>query len=76
MSRKYGKGNKTDGSSRAGGAGKSGTEQAWPVAGAEEHEAYLAYIGLMRQMEDMERLQIYFRGHTDAVAYLKKIKAI
>lgn len=43
---------------------------------AEEHEAYLAYIGLMRQMEDMERQQIYFRGHTDAVAYLKKIKAI
>ena len=43
---------------------------------AAEHEAYLAYIGLMRQMEDMERLQIYFRGHTDAVAYLKKIKAI
>ena len=43
---------------------------------AEEHEAYLAYIGLMHQTEDMERLQIYFRGHTDAVAYLKKIKAI
>ncbi len=43
---------------------------------AEEHEAYLAYIGLTRQMEDMERQQIYFLGHTDAVAYLKKIKAI
>lgn len=43
---------------------------------ADEHEAYLAYIGLTRQMEDMERQQIYFRGHTDAVAYLKKIKAI
>lgn len=41
---------------------------------AEEHEAYLAYIGLMHQAEDMERLQIYFRGHTDAVAYLKKTK--
>ena len=27
-------------------------------------------------MENMERLQIYFRGHTDAVAYLKKIKAL
>lgn len=39
---------------------------------AEEHETYLAYIGLMHQTEDMERLQIYFRGHTDAVAYLKK----
>ncbi len=43
---------------------------------AEEHETYLVYIGLTRQMEDMERQQIYFRGHTDAVAYLKKIKAI
>lgn len=43
---------------------------------AEEHEAYLAYIGLMHQTEDMERLQIYFRGHTDAVAYLQKIKVI
>ena len=37
---------------------------------AEEHR------GLVRQMEDMERQHIYFRGHTDAVAYLKKIKAI
>ena len=35
---------------------------------AEEHRA--------RQMEDMERQHIYFRGHTDAMAYLKKIKAI
>ena len=26
--------------------------------------------------EDMERLHLYFRGHTDAVAYLKKIKAL
>ena len=30
----------------------------------------------VRQRDDMERQQIYFRGHTDAVAYLKKIKAI
>ena len=40
---------------------------------AEEHRAYL---NLARQMEDMERQHIYFCGHTDAVAYLKKIKAI
>lgn len=43
---------------------------------AEEHRAYMAYLSLVRQMEDMERQRIYFRGHTDAVAYLKKIKAI
>lgn len=43
---------------------------------ADEHRAYVAYLSLVRQMEDMERQHIYFRGHTDAVAYLKKIKAI
>ena len=43
---------------------------------AEEHRAYVDYLNLVRQMEDMERQHIYFRGHTDAVAYLKKIKAI
>ena len=43
---------------------------------SEEHRAYVDYLNLARQMEDMERQHIYFRGHTDAVAYLKKIKAI
>ena len=43
---------------------------------AEEHRTYVDYLNLARQMEDMERQHIYFRGHTDAVAYLKKIKAI
>ena len=43
---------------------------------AEEHRAYVNYLNLVRQMEDMERQHIYFHGHTDAVAYLKKIKAI
>ena len=41
---------------------------------AEEHQAYVDYLNLARQMEDMERQHIYFRGHTDAVAYLKKSK--
>ena len=41
---------------------------------AEEHTAFTQY--LVRQRDDMERQQIYFRGHTDAVAYLRKIKAI
>lgn len=42
----------------------------------EEHAAFSKYLRLSRKLEDMERLQLYFRGHTDAVAYLKKIKAI
>jgi len=43
---------------------------------AEEHAAFVQYLHLVRERDDMERLQLYFRGHTDAVAYLKKIKAI
>lgn len=42
----------------------------------EEHAAFTQYLHLVRQRDDMERQQIYFRGHTDAVSYLKKIKAI
>lgn len=42
----------------------------------EEHAIFVQYLHLMRQRDDMERQQLYFRGHTDAVAYLKKIKAI
>lgn len=41
---------------------------------AEEHRAYVDYLNLSRQMEDMERQHIYFRRRTDAVAYLKKTK--
>ena len=41
----------------------------------DEHETLVRYFRLVRRMENMERLQIYFRGHTDAVAYLQKIKA-
>lgn len=43
---------------------------------AYEHDVLLQYLHLYRKMDDMERLHIYFRGQTDAVAYLKKIKAI
>lgn len=43
---------------------------------AEEHAAFVHCLRLQRKLDDMERLQLYFRGHTDAVAYLKKIKAI
>ena len=42
----------------------------------EEYAAFTQYLHLVCQRDDMERQQIYFRGHTDAVAYLKKIKAI
>lgn len=42
----------------------------------EEHTALAEYLHLLFKLADMERLQIYFRGHTDAFAYLKKINAI
>jgi len=43
---------------------------------AEEHTALVRYLSLKNDMENIERKQIYFRGHTDNFAYLKKIGAI
>jgi len=43
---------------------------------SEEHAALVRYISLTRQIEESERRQIYFRGHTDNFAYLKMIGAI
>ena len=43
---------------------------------AEESKALVRCLQIMFDMEDMERKQIYFRGHTDCIAYLKKIGAI
>ena len=43
---------------------------------AENHAVFVEYMRLRRELDDMERLHIYFRGHTDAFAYLKKIRAI
>jgi hypothetical protein len=43
---------------------------------ADEHRTFLRYLGLKRRMEDAERLHIYFRGHMDGFAYLKRIGAI
>lgn len=40
---------------------------------AGEHENLAKYLNMVVQMEDMERMQIYFRGHTDCFSYLKKI---
>lgn len=43
---------------------------------AEEHEALTRFFKLQFKLETMERQHIYFRGHTDAFAYLKKIGAL
>ena len=40
---------------------------------AEEHGALVEYMGVKIEMEDMERQHIYFHGHKDNFAYLKKI---
>ena len=40
---------------------------------ADEHGAFVRYIALSMQMENMERLQAYFTGHKDGYAYLKRI---
>lgn len=42
----------------------------------EEHAALAEYLHLLFKLADKERLQIYFQGHADAFAYLKKINAI
>lgn len=41
-----------------------------------EHSVLAEYLHLLLRLADMERLQIYFRGHTDAFTYLKKINVI
>ena len=43
---------------------------------AEELEIVRQYMSRMFEKETIERCQIYFRGHTDGYAYLKKIRAI
>lgn len=37
---------------------------------AEEHRAVTEYFRLQFKLESMEREQLYFRGHTDCIAYL------
>ena len=41
-----------------------------------EHKALVRYLDFKSELEDMERRQIYFRGHTDSFAYLRQIGAI
>lgn len=38
--------------------------------------ALVKFIELYMDLEEMERKHLYFRGHTDAFAYLKKISVI
>ena len=40
---------------------------------AEQHAELVHCQALCCRMEELERLHIYFRGHTDAFAYLKRI---
>lgn len=43
---------------------------------ADEHRIFVDCLRLCRRLDDMERQQLYFRGHTDAIAYLKEVKLI
>lgn len=43
---------------------------------AEEHKSHVDYLDVVTLMENIERMQLYFRGHTDGFSYLKKIGAI
>lgn len=42
----------------------------------EQSAALIRFIGLYMRLEELERMHLYFRGHTDAFAYLKKINVI
>lgn len=43
---------------------------------AEEHRVLVEYFRLSLKKDNIERKQIYFRGHTDGYAYLKKVGAV
>ncbi len=42
----------------------------------EEHAAFLQYIVLQIEEENMERKEIYCFGHADCIAYLKRVGAL
>lgn len=42
----------------------------------QQSAALVKFIDLYMDLEEMERKHLYFRGHTDAFAYLKKISVI
>jgi hypothetical protein len=43
---------------------------------AEEHAGLAKYTALTAKTEDMERRAIYYAGHRDCIAWLRKIDAI
>jgi hypothetical protein len=43
---------------------------------AEEHAGLLEYLEVVGDMENTERLRLYYAGHRDCFAYLKKIGAV
>jgi len=43
---------------------------------AGEHGGLLEYLSVVNDMEGIERLQLYYAGHRDCFAYLKKIGMI
>ena len=43
---------------------------------AEEHKAFLRYLDLKHEMENIERKHIYFCGHRHSFDYLKRIGVI
>jgi hypothetical protein len=43
---------------------------------AEEHAGLVEYLGVRDEMENLERLNLYYAGHRDGFAYLKKIGVI
>ena len=40
---------------------------------AEEHAGLVEYLSVTNEMENRERLNLYYAGHRDCFAYLKKI---
>ena len=42
----------------------------------DERKALVRYLSIKNEMENYERKKIYFRGHTDCVAYLVKVAGI
>ena len=43
---------------------------------ADEHKRLLEYMSVSNEMENIERLRLYYAGHRDCIVYLKKISAL
>ena len=43
---------------------------------AEEHAGLVEYLEITNEMENRERLNLYYAGHRDCFAYLRKIGVI